>query len=472
MDTLKTLLNVGLTILQWLLSLITGGVILISFVGGAWTAFLVALVAFLVVFPPIQRRWIEPKLPFLQPKAIKVAAAFILLIATLFVTPTPTLAKVCEAPEADKCNEHRDSLNVDQVDTAYVVVALSGREKGEDATLELNYTANEASVVYTNTQKLEAEGQDSVQFELLLNELPIGDYEVAIAIGETTVTQDFELTGNPPQLNDLALCGTSGGTLDGARCESNYSLYLEGAFDKLHLTAGPEYIRSEIPLEVSVNYIPEPGQAELLDTVEGTIRPDDTDLKIDIPLSSFEIGAYEITLSSPNPAFSTQTETITVWHDTDAIDARAEGTLSDSSTPLTGFKLCEQQLTEEELAQLEADAGDDEATDIDNSDRCATDDSTFPAGVQTLAADIDIGSDFARPEDDTVDLTFVWRYLEGPSGGIQELNVKTYPIEPDLGTFVYSLTGPDSGYPAGTYDVTVFLETNTARPIRREFVVE
>jgi hypothetical protein len=466
-------MNLIFTILQWLFSLIAGGVMLTSLLTGAFATAAVALLAFAVVFPPIQRRWIEPKLTFLQAKGLKVLAALILLIVSLFVAPTPTLAKVCQTPEAGQCAGHQDSLNVDQADTAYVVVSFPDAGGAADATLALNYTADpdaesEATVVYTATQTLEAAGKGSVQFELSLNELPIGDYEAEIAIGDTAVTQTFALTGNPPELIDIALCGT----LDGDLCETHYNLYIEDGFDQLYLTAQPQYVRTDIPIELTVNYIPEPGETELINTVEGVIRPDDTAFQLDIPLPSFEIGTYEMVLASTNPAFATQTETITVWHNADAIEARAAGTLSDSGTPLTGFTLCEQQLTDEELAELEASDPDDQGIDIDESDRCPADTTTFAAGVRTLAADIDIGGDFARPEDDIVDLTFVWRYLEGPSGGTQELITKTYPIEPELSTFVYTLTGPDGGYPAGTYDVTVFLETNTARPIRRQFVVE
>lgn len=474
MEVLKKLLKIVFIAIQWLLSLIAGGVMLVSLVTGSFIAAIVALLAFLAVFPPIQRQWIEPKLPFMQPRGLKVLAALILLIVTLFVSPSPTLARVCQAPEAGKCAEHQDTLDVDQVETAYVVVSFPKSPDAKEAVLELNYTADpeaeavEPTVVYTATQGLEADGEGSVQFELALNDLPIGAYEAAIAIGDTTVTQDFELTGTPPRLNEVALCGL----LAGETCETNFNLYLENAFDALYLTATPQHFRAETPITVAVTYISEPGKSENLNTLEGIIRPEDTGFEIDIPLPAFKVGTYEITLSSSTQDFLSQTETLTVWHNTDAIDVRAEGTLSDSTTPITGFKLCQQQLTDDELAQLNDETPNDETIDIDDSDRCATDETTFPKGTQTLAADVDIGGAFARSETDTVDLTFIWRYLEGPSGSSQELNIKTYPIAPDLSTFVYTLTGPDEGYPAGTYDVTVFLETNTARPIRREFVVE
>ncbi len=183
------------------------------------------------------------------------------------------------------------------------------------------------------------------------------------------------------------------------------------------------------------------------------------------------MGSYDVSVTSAAKDFLPQTTNFTVWHNTDALDARAEGTLVDSTTQISALSMCDQVLTAEELAAMEDNPDNDQVTDIDDSDRCPSDTRTFPSGVQTLAVDVNIGGDFARSEG-VLDLTFIWRYLEGPSGSEQELHTKTIPIEPDLSTFVYTLTGPEGGYPSGTYEVLVYLETNSARPLRREFVVQ
>ncbi|MGF1523623.1 MAG: hypothetical protein ACFBSF_15005 [Leptolyngbyaceae cyanobacterium] len=232
-------------------------------------------------------------------------------------------------------------------------------------------------------------------------------------------------------------------------------------------------------MSVAVNYTPEPGQRTLLNTVSGTVSPDATTFKAEIPLPAFAVGSYEINVSSTAKDFLPQTETLNVWHSPEALAARAKGTLADSMTQLSGLKMCEQVLTAEEIAQLEADLDADSETlpeenieDIDDSDRCPDDSTTFPDGIQTIAVDTDIGNtSIARTTDGTINLTYVWRYAEASNQPYQEVHTKTVPITSDLSTFVYTLTGPEEGYPSGTYEVLVFLETDAARPIRREFSV-
>ena len=467
------LIRFCLTALQWLFSLISGGVIFASLVAGEFATTAMSTLAFVAVFPPLQRL-IESKVSFWQPKLLKLVVANVLLFASLLVSSSPSIANVCQAPVDGICLDHEAMLDVDRLEAAYVVASFPRNSGATEAVLELEYVtdgAEENEVVYTATQALDSGQAGAVEFELPLKELPIGAYEAAIAVGDTDITQDFELTGNPPRLNQVTLCGT----LTQDACDANYTLYLEDSFATLYITATPQHVRTEVPLEVSVSYIAEPGESTLLNTVSGVLQPEDVAFKAEIPLPSFKIGTYEVNVSSSTKDFLSQTEILTVWHATEALDARAEGTLSDSTTQLSGFKMCEQVLTAEELAQLETEdetAADSNIEEIDDSDRCLTNSTTFASGIQTLAADVDIGATaIARAEDDIVDLTFVWRYSPGPTEGTQEIHTKTIAIPPDLNTFVYTLTGPDEGYPAGNYEVLVFLETDAARPIRREFVV-
>ena len=467
------LIRFCLTALQWLFAIISGGVIFASLLSGAFLTTIVATLAFVAVFPPLQPL-IESKVPFWQLKLLKLVVGNVLLLASLLVTATPLSANVCQAPVDGKCLEHEATLDVDQLETAYIVASFPSNTDATEALLELEYAADETgrAVVYTETQALDSGQAGAVQFELPLNELPIGAYEVAIAVGETNITQAFELVGNPPRLNQTRVCAT----LMPDTCDGNYTLYLEDSFDTLYVTATPQHIRAEVPVEVAVSYIAEPGDSSVLNTFTGMLRPEEATFTTEMPLPSFKVGTYEVTISSSTQDFLPQTEVFTVWHTSEALDARAEGTLSDSTTQLSSFKMCEQVLTPEELAQLEAEdetESDSSIETIDDSDRCATDSTTFASGIQTLAADVDIGAQAVpRAEDDTVDLTFIWRFAPSPNEAIQEIHTKTIPIPPDLNTFVYTLTGPDEGYPTGNYEVLAFLETDAARPIRREFVVE
>ena len=87
-----------LTVLQWIFSLFAGSVILAGLINGQILVALVALLAFVAVFPPIQRK-LETKLAFLKPKALKLLAGFILTIVALMMTPASAKAQLCQAPE-------------------------------------------------------------------------------------------------------------------------------------------------------------------------------------------------------------------------------------------------------------------------------------------------------------------------------------------------------------------------------------
>ena len=53
-------------------------------------------------------------------------------------------------------------------------------------------------MVYTATQPTDAGQPGQTQFELPLNELPLGAYTAKVAIADTDLSEAFELTGNPP----------------------------------------------------------------------------------------------------------------------------------------------------------------------------------------------------------------------------------------------------------------------------------
>ncbi|MEO1095580.1 MAG: hypothetical protein AAFX01_11840 [Cyanobacteria bacterium J06638_28] len=463
MEFLNKRVSFPLRLLQWTALVVTGGAFFLAVTQGAVLLAIAASLIFLALYPRSLGAQFVPQ------QRLRFRTPVLMVGLTLFMVGcglgSGASVAVCQSPVDGQCADHESTLDAGQLQTAYAVAELPSDVDASEAVLELNYTSEggESEVVYTASQAV----GETVQFELPLNDLPIGKYTAKMSAGDTSTEEDFELTGDPPRLNELALCGE----LDQSTCATNYTLYLADVFNKVYVSAQPQHVRSETPIEVAVNYSPHPGVTELLNTVSGVVQAGDSAFITEVPLPSFKVGTYDVTITSPKAKdFLTQTETFTVWHNNEAISERAEGTLSDATTQISDFKLCEQELSSEELTEIEADPDNDEITDIDDSDRCPADNTTFASGVQTLAVDVGIGADFAREE--IIDLTFVWRYLQGPGGGEQELHTKTIPLEPDLSTFVYTLTGPDGGYPAGTYEVLVYLETDTSQPIRREFVVQ
>ena len=496
-----------LTVLQWIFSLFAGSVILAGLINGQIWVALVALLAFVVVFPPIQRK-LETKLAFLKPKVLKLLAGFILTIVALMMTPASAKAQLCQAPVAGKCAQHESELNVDQAESAYVVARLPNASAGQEATLELTYVGSEgnaeaadteaanpdddtppaddpvaadgeaidpeaaeaaapdtsaSAVVYTATQGL-ADGQ--AQFELPLASLPIGAYSIGIVAGDDDVTGAFELIGNPPRLNSVAVCSA----LAHDTCASSDGHYLEDSVETIYVTGAPQHIRSEIPVTVGISYVSVPGSSSVLNTVSTTLSPGATGFKAEVPLPALAVGSYEVSLSSTAQDFLTQTDTFAVWPSSDTLASAASGTLSSDTTQLSSLKVCEKTLTPEEYEAIISEQGPDEL-EAKQSDRCGEAQSSFAVGTQTVNADVEIGSRFTRPEGN-LPLTFIWRYSPEQSTPFVEIASGTVDVTPDTGTYLYTLTAGEAGYEAGNYDLIVFLGTNSARPLRYSFTVE
>ena len=496
-----------LTVLQWIFSLFAGSVILAGLINGQILVALVAILAFVAVFPPIQRK-LETKLAFLKPKALKLLAGFILTIVALMMTPTSAKAQLCQAPVDGKCAQHESELNVDQAESAYVVARLPDASAGQEATLELTYVGSDdaaeaadtkaanpddetspadnsaaadgeatdpeateatapdtsaSAVVYTATQGL-TDGQ--AQFELPLASLPIGAYSIDIIAGDDDVTGSFELIGNPPRLNSVAVCSA----LAQDTCASSDGHYVEDSVETIYVTGAPQHIRSEIPVTVGISYVSMPGSSSVLNTVSITLSPGATGFKAEVSLPSLAVGSYEVSLSSTSQDFLAQTDTFAVWPSSDTLASAASGTLSSDTTQLSSLKVCEKTLTPEEYEAIISEQGPDEL-EAKQSDRCGEAPSSFAVGTQTVNADVEIGSRFSRPEGN-LPLTFIWRYSPEQNTPFVEIASGTVDVTPDTGTYLYTLTAGEAGYEAGNYDLIVFLGTNSARPLRYSFTVE
>ncbi|MEM1291216.1 MAG: hypothetical protein AAGH67_07075 [Cyanobacteria bacterium P01_H01_bin.162] len=403
---------------------------------------------------------------------------------------------------------------MDQAESAYVVARLPNASAGQDATLELTYvgsddaaeaadteaanaddetppaddpvaadgeatdpeatdpeateaaapdTSDGNAVVYTATQGL-TDGQ--AQFELPLASLPIGAYSIDIIAGDDDVTGSFELIGNPPRLNSVAVCSA----LAEDTCASSDGHYVEDSVETIYVTGAPQHIRSEIPVTVGISYVSMPGSSSVLNTVSTTLSPGATGFKAEVSLPSLAVGSYEVSLSSTSQDFLAQTDTFAVWPSSDTLASAASGTLSDDTTQLSSLKVCEKTLTPEEYEAIISEQGPDEL-EAKQSDRCGEGQSSFAVGTQTVNADVEIGSRFTRPEGN-LPLTFIWRYSPEQSTPFVEIASDTVDVTPDTGTYLYTLTAGEAGYEAGNYDLIVFLGTNSARPLRYAFVVE
>ncbi|NEQ46323.1 MAG: hypothetical protein F6K00_23380 [Leptolyngbya sp. SIOISBB] len=488
-----------LTLLQWLVALLAGALLFLGLVGGQIIMAVLAALAFVVVFPPLQRQ-LEAKLTFLQPKVLKLLAGIILIIAAISFTPAVAQAKLCAAPVDATCPSHEAELNVDAASSAFVTAQFPDTDTGTEVTLELVYTPDSdtpaapaeaapdapdaAAETSPDTADAEAANPEDVaqpvvhtaaatvsdrkvQFELPLETLPIGDYTATLVAGDETITETFALTGNPPRLNTVALCSA----LEQNACAASTTRYLEDSFETLYVTGAPQHIRAAVPVEVTVNYRPLPEDSETLNTTTVTVNPGDEAFQAAIPLPSLAVGTYEVQMASAAaPDFLAETSEFTVWPNPDVIDAAAGGSLISDAMQLSALKVCEKTLSPEEIEQIISEEGLQE-TDVNRGDRCGDSQDSFAVGTQTVNADVSIGNRFTEATQN-LDLTFIWRYAASENDAFAEVAADTVTVTPDIGTYVYTLTAGEAGYDAGIYDVLVYLNTEASRPLRRVFVVQ
>lgn len=488
-----------LTVLQWLVALLAGAILLSGLVGGQLIMAVLAALAFVVVFPPLQRQ-LETKLTFLAPKALKLLAGVILIIAAISFTPAVARAKLCAAPVDAACPSHEAELNVDTASSAFVTAQFPDVDTGTEVTLELAYAADseppDADADTPDADTADSEPSDTtdtdadadipdadaepvvhaaaatvsdrkVQFELPLETLPIGDYTATLVAGDETITQTFALAGNPPRLNTVALCSAP----EQNTCVASTTRYLEDAFETLYVTGAPQHIRAAVPVTVTVNYRPVPGVSETLNTTTVTVNPGDEAFQAAIPLPALAVGTYEVQMASVDaPDFLVETSEFTVWPNPEVIDAAAAGSLASDSIQLSALKVCEKTLSPEEIEQITSEEGLQE-TDVNRGDRCGDSQDSFAVGTQTVNADVSIGNRFTEATQ-TLDLTFIWRYAASENDAFVEVAADTVTVTPDVGTYVYTLTAGEAGYDAGIYDVLVYLNTEAARPLRWAFVVQ
>lgn len=488
-----------LTLLQWLVALVAGAILFLGLLGGQWIMAVLAGLAFVVVFPPVQRQ-LEAKLAFLQPKILKLLAGVILMIAAISFTPAVAQAKLCAAPVDATCPSHESELNIDTTESAFVTAQFPDTDTGTEVTLALAYTASSetpaapaeadpaASDAAAETPPDPAESQVAnsevaaqpvvhtatatvsdrkVQFELPLETLPIGDYTATLVAGDETITQPFALAGNPPRLNTVALCSA----LEQNACAASTTRYLEDSFETLYVTGAPQHIRAAVPVEVTVNYRPVPGASETLNTTTVTVNPGDEAFQATIPLPALAVGTYEVQMASAAaPDFLAETSEFTVWPDADIIDAAAAGNLPSDAIQLSALKVCEKTLSPEEIEQIISEEGLQE-TEVNRGDRCGDNQDSFAVGTQTVNADVSIGSRFTEATQN-LQLSFIWRYAASENDVFAEVAADTVTVTPDIGTYVYTLTAGEAGYDAGIYDVLVYLGTDSARPLRQVFVVQ
>jgi hypothetical protein len=64
-----------------------------------------------------------------------------------------------------------------------------------------------------------------------------------------------------------------------------------------------------------------------------------------------------------------------------------------------------------------------------------------------------------------------WKYLGGEAGKATDIDSVTLETKSDTTLVTSSLTAPNTGWPGGSYEVVLSLDTNHSQPIRKQFSI-
>ena len=275
-------MKIIVTILQWLLSFIVGMFALgaiagISDQGQSYLPLIFCILAFLIVFPPLQPV-IEKFLPFLGAKALKLFLSVVLLIvgiSFLDLTKSSIMGQVtlCPEPQSGVCEE--DVLMLPRNGKIHLTAPEQGIEPGAQVNVVLNYIPEpEKSSEFFQTTEEVAISNDHVQIEVAPETLPVGAYELILdseldnflkRTKNFTVWDSAEQIqevqakeGNSANITGIQLCN---GAEANGQCISDGSEFAS-SMTELVTDIELKNVQDGTDLNFIVRYLPEPGQGE------------------------------------------------------------------------------------------------------------------------------------------------------------------------------------------------------------------
>ena len=266
------------------------------------------------------------------------------------------------------------------------------------------------------------------------------------------------------ELGELKLCSQPANGV----CEQNLEQYATN--QSVYLSAVPSEIPADLPdnaeIRVKVSYQPEPNKKISLLELKATVNGSNPIL-VEIPLEKAGIGSYAISLASATSDLSViadRTE-FAVWPE--SVDLKQLATQPTSSFQVDLVKTC--------LGLVQESEG---LREIEREDTCQSDLDSFPEGIKAIRVHMNLsGTD----DEGTTNLRTIWRYLGGNPNldealGTEEptlLGEETTAIPNDIGVYVETKPwGDNKSFPFGTYDVTIFPETQNAIPVNRTIQIK
>ncbi len=207
-------MKIIVTILQWLLSFIVGifalGAIAgISDQGQSYLPLIFCILAFLIVFPPLQPV-IEKFLPFLGAKALKLFLSVVLLIvgiSFLDLTKSSIMGQVTLCPEAKNGVCEEDVLMLPRNGKFYLTGPEQGIKTGDKVDVVLNYVSEpeKSSELLKTTEEVNV-SNDHAQIEIAPETLPVGGYEVVLTSELENFSErkkEFTVWDSPEQIETV-----------------------------------------------------------------------------------------------------------------------------------------------------------------------------------------------------------------------------------------------------------------------------
>jgi hypothetical protein len=451
-------------ILNWL-AIALSGLLLFFFVSGKQllSAGIVAI-AIALLIPAVRKRF-TPQLPLLgNPIVLGVLWGLLVIGSFLGVEGTGELDNLvlCDEVTQDQCAKTTYTVFVRNRQSPKFYMVGDAKSVRSQADLKVTLerkAAGRQEVIDTLTVKpklVSSNGKSRFLLELQPKALPAGEYALAIASSQPR----FKPTGRKFAVRDAAienviLCNSSD------RCTKHISAFARDR-GTLYASATADQVTTGMPITWSLEYSPEAGKSELLETQTIPAQLQNKLLVLPISPKSLPVGSYELTLKSPQERFEEQTKSFTVWHsEADAV-ARLDDRLPASTATMGQLNLCD-RTGKPKPADLERPIDSQKPQKpkrgIYDRDFCPTNTATLPAGATALGFQLDT-SKILVP----ANLKVTWVHPQsGPEG---QSSINELEIDTDGVNYTFS---SDRGFPPGDYELILSFETRGSRPIFRKF---
>lgn len=242
------------------------------------------------------------------------------------------------------------------------------------------------------------------------------------------------------KLENVKLCEFT----QGETCENDTTNFVRNT-KKLFLTANLVNVPEATQLKIDWKYKGDPGKEIVLESTTFNTQGKPTSAQFTFLPKRLHEGTYQVVVSAEGSKIQEISKEFIVVGTQAEIDERKSG-LNISTAKLENVKMCEKPK---------------------QGFGCETDTINFTR----ITPKIYVTADLTKASTGTK-VKYNWRYVAGEAGQEIEIDSLSYEIKEKENLVNSSLSIPNQGWPTGTYEVILSLDSQNSAPIRREFFIK